>query len=177
MCGKDGMGMITEYNGIKPRIAEDAWIAEDADVIGNVTIMNGSSIFFHSVVRGDSDHIVIGAKSNIQDGCILHTDPHHVLRIGDNVSVGHGAILHGCEIHDRCLIGMGAIVLNGAVIESDCIIGAGAVVTENMHIPQGSLVVGCPAKIIKKVSESQKADIVQNALHYVQMAQTYRKGA
>ncbi len=168
--------MMMEYQRCFPHVEEGVWIAEDADVIGAVSIGKESSIFFHSVIRADSEAIIIGAQTNIQDGCILHTDPSHPLMIEDGVSVGHGAILHGCHIQSHCLIGMGAVVLNGAQIEPYCIIGAGAVVTEGMHIPAGSLVVGCPARIIRTISEEQKASITHNALHYVALAKNYAGG-
>lgn len=168
--------MIREYKGLLPHAEDGVWIAEDADVIGQVSIGRESSVFFHSVIRADSDAIIIGKQTNIQDGCILHTDPAHQLIIEDGVSVGHGAILHGCHIQSHCLIGMGAVILNGAQIEPYCIIGAGAVVKEGMHIPSGSLAFGCPARIVRAISEEQKADIEHNALHYVALAKEYAGG-
>ncbi len=164
------------FQGHHPQIDEQAWIADDADVIGQVRIGKDSSVFFHSVIRGDSDAIVIGEQTNIQDGCILHTDPEHQLILEDYISVGHGAILHGCHIQSHCLIGMGAVILNGAVIEPYCIIAAGAVITEGMHIPSGSLVVGCPGRIIKTISDEQKASIDENALHYRNLSKIYQEG-
>lgn len=165
--------MIRSYQGYQPQTASNAWIADSADVIGKVIIDDEASIWFQSVIRGDGGMIHIGKQSNIQDRCVLHCDPENELLIGEGVSVGHGAILHGCEIHDHCLIGMGALIMNGAVIESDTIIAAGAVVLEHTRIPSGSLVVGCPGKIIKTISEVQKEQIRQNALHYVVLKQEY----
>lgn len=152
-----------------------AWIAQSAEVIGNVVIEKDASIFFQSVIRGDKDQIIIGEGSNIQDHCTLHTDPSHILQIGKKVTIGHGCILHGCTIKDECLIGMGAIVLNGAIIESHCIVGAGAVVTEGMHIPSGSVVIGVPAKIIKRSSTAQIQEIQKNAQHYIELSHEYQK--
>ena len=167
--------MIHAFQGNLPHVAMDAWVAQSSDVIGRVEIGSLSSVFFHSVLRGDQELISIGSGSNIQDGCILHTDPGHRLRIGKGVSVGHGAILHGCHIHDNCLIGMGAIILNGAEIEPYCIIGAGALIKENMHIPSGSLVVGTPGRILRSISEEQRLGIVENANHYVELAKAYHR--
>lgn len=167
--------MIHSYLAYEPLIAASAWIADSAEVIGKVVIQADASVWFQSVVRGDSDEIFIGAESNIQDGCILHTDPQHILQIEERVTIGHGCILHGCRIESECLIGMGAIILNGAHIHQHSIIGAGAVVTENMVIPERSLVVGCPARVIRQVSEQQITDIQSNAAHYCALARAYQK--
>lgn len=156
-------------------VHSSAWIAQSAEVIGNVVIEKDASVFFQSVIRGDKDQIIIGEGSNIQDHCTLHTDPAHILQIGKRVTVGHGCILHGCTIKDECLIGMGAIVLNGAIIESHCIIGAGAVITEGMQIPSGSVVIGVPAKIIKRSSAAQIQEIQKNAQQYVELSHEYQK--
>jgi len=134
------------------------------------------SIWFGAVVRADKDRIVIGEGSNIQDNCVVHTSSGHPAIIGSSVSVGHGAILHGCTISDRVLIGMGAVVLNGAVIGADSVIGAGAVVTENSTISPGSVVVGIPGKVIKQVSDAQKQHILNNAKSYVTLATEYAHG-
>lgn len=152
-----------------------AWVAKSAEVIGNVSIEKDASVFFQAVIRGDKDAILIKEGSNIQDRCVLHTDPMHSLEIGKRVSVGHGCILHGCRIGDDCLIGMGAIILNGASIESHCIIGAGALVSEGMHIPKGSVVVGIPARIIKQCSDEQIRQIEENAKQYMKLSKEYRK--
>lgn len=167
--------MIKTYQGITPQIENGVWIAENATVIGSVILAQDVSIWFQAVLRGDSDDIWIGAGSNIQDGCILHTDPKHQLIVEERVSVGHGCILHGCHIESECLIGMGAVILNGARIGKHSIVGAGAVVKENTVVPEGSLVVGCPAKIIKKTSAQQIQDIIHNANHYIELAKAYQK--
>lgn len=167
--------MIKTFQGNTPQVEHGGWIAENAMVIGNVTLEQDVSIWFHAVLRGDCDEIRIKAGSNIQDGCILHTDPKHQLIVEERVSVGHGCILHGCHIESECLIGMGAVILNGARIGKHSIVGAGAVVIENMVVPQGSLVVGCPAKIIKQTSVQQIQEILHNAKHYIELSQMYQK--
>ena len=148
----------------------DYTCANNATILGNVSIGEGSSVWYNAVIRSEEETIEIGQESNIQDQCVLHTDRGYPLKIGDRVTIGHGAIVHGCTIEDEVLIGMGAIVLNGACIGSHSIIGAGCVVPENMVIPQKSVVVGVPAKIIKKTSESQVSDILSNADHYVKLS-------
>jgi carbonic anhydrase/acetyltransferase-like protein (isoleucine patch superfamily) len=149
--------------------------ADNATVIGNVTIGNWVGIWFGAVIRADKDRIVIGDRSNIQDNCVVHTTTGHPALIGNDVSVGHGAILHGCTIKDQVLVGMGAIVLNGAVVGEGSVIGAGAVVTEGMNVPPGSVVVGIPGKIIKQASEEQQKHILANASSYVELAGEYAR--
>lgn len=168
--------MLISYLGRTPTLASSVWAANSAEIIGDVSIKSDSSIWFQSVIRGDFAKISIGAETSIQDGCILHTDAGLPLTVKDRVTVAHGCILHSCTIEDECLIGMGAIVLNNAVIGRHSIIGAGAVVTENMSVPEGSLVVGCPAKVIKQVSDGQIAHILENAAHYCALARDYQKG-
>ena len=144
--------------------------ANNATILGHVSIGKGSSVWYNAVIRSEEETIEIGQESNIQDQCVLHTDLGYPLKIGNRVTIGHGAIVHGCTIEDEVLIGMGAIVLNGAYIGKHSIIGAGCVVPENMVIPQKSVVVGVPAKIIKNTSESQVFDILSNAEHYVKLS-------
>lgn len=167
--------MIKTYRNHTPQIDESVYLSQDAVVIGDVTLEKNVSVWFQTVIRGDKDHIHIGEGSNIQDNCTLHTDPHHVMTIGRNVTVGHNAVVHGCTIEDEVLIGMGAIVLNGSHIGSHSIIGAGALVREQQVIPPGSLVVGCPGKVIKSVSEEQIQDIIENAAHYQELAKEYKE--
>jgi carbonic anhydrase/acetyltransferase-like protein (isoleucine patch superfamily) len=157
-------------------VGNPLYIAPNATVIGDVTLTANVSIWYGAVVRADKDRIVIGESSNIQDNCVVHTSVGHPVIIGSNVSVGHGAILHGCTLSDRVLVGMGAIVLNGAVIGADSVIGAGAVVTEGMTIPPGSVIVGVPGKIIKQASDAQKQHIVSNAKAYIELATEYAHG-
>ncbi|WP_372922326.1 gamma carbonic anhydrase family protein, partial [Roseovarius sp.] len=142
---------IYALDGIAPTIAEDSWIAPDANVIGNVTLEAGGSIWFGCTLRGDNEPIVIGAGSNVQENTVMHTDPGYPLSIGAGCTIGHKAMLHGCTIGENSLIGMGATVLNGAVIGRNCLIGAGALVTEGKEIPDGSLVVGAPGKVIRQL--------------------------
>ncbi|HII76126.1 MAG TPA: gamma carbonic anhydrase family protein [Methanolinea sp.] len=156
----------------RTRTAE-TFVAENATVLGDVKLGLGVSIWFGAVVRGDRDKIVISDRSNVQDNAVIHTSKGFPARIGEDVSIGHGAILHGCTISDRVLVGMGAIVLNGAVVGEDCLIGAGSVVTEGTTIAPGSVVVGVPGKVIKQVTEAQRQHILQNARNYWEMAGSY----
>lgn len=148
------------------RIAEWVYMAEGARVLGDVTIGEGSSVWYNAVIRGDSNSIVIGENTNVQDNAVLHVSHSNSLTIGDNVTIGHGAIIHGCTIGNNVLIGMGAIVLDGAVIEDNCIIGAGALVTQGKMIPTGSLAFGNPAKVMREITEEEKESILANANEY-----------
>ena len=145
---------IYALDGLAPRIAEDSWIAPDANVIGNVTLEEGGSIWFGCTLRGDNEPIVIGAGSNVQENTVMHTDPGCPLTIGAGCTIGHKAMLHGCTVGDGSLIGMNAVILNHAVIGKNCLIGANALVTEGTVVPDGSLVLGSPAKVIKLLSEA-----------------------
>jgi carbonic anhydrase/acetyltransferase-like protein (isoleucine patch superfamily) len=149
------------------------FIAPNATVLGDVTLGHEISIWYGAVIRADKDRIVIGDRSNIQDNAVLHTSSGHPVLIGTEVSIGHGAILHGCRIADRVLVGMGAIVLNGTEIGEDSLLGAGTVVTEGTRIPSGSVVVGVPGKPIKQVSDEQREHIVKNAGNYWNLARSY----
>lgn len=149
-----------------PVIHPNAYIAPNATVVGDVHIGAGSSVFFGSVLRGDREPIAIGEDTNIQDNCVLHQEYGCPTTVGSRVTVGHGAILHGCTIGDETLIGMGAILLNGAVVGRHCIVGAGALVTQNTIIPDGSLVYGSPAKVKGQLDEAAIADILRNAVDY-----------
>lgn len=148
----------------------DAYVAASADIIGDVSLAEGSSVWYQSVVRGDHDRIEIGEGSNIQDGCVLHADSGFPVTIGSYVTVGHKAIIHGCEIGDGALIGMGAIVLNGARIGKNAMIGAGALVTQGTVIPDGMLALGSPAKVRRAVTEEEIAENRKNALEYIACA-------
>lgn len=149
-------------------LGDEHFVAENATVIGNVELHDRSSIWFNVVIRGDNDPIIIGEGSNIQDGAVLHTDPGYTLSVGKGVTVGHQAMLHGCEVGDGSLIGIGAVVLNGVKIGKGCLIGANALVPEGMEIPDYSLVVGSPAKVKRTLNEDQVAGLKQNAEHYVE---------
>ena len=148
-------------------LGDGHYIAPNAAVIGDVTLHEYSSVWFSCTLRGDADRIEIGAGSNIQDGTVIHADPGCPTIVGKNVTVGHNAMLHGCSIDDGTLVGINAVVLNGAKIGKNCLIGANALVTEGMEIPDGSLVLGSPAKIRSQLSEEQQAALAQNADHYV----------
>lgn len=160
-------------NFTKPVLGKNVFIADGAIVRGDVTLDDYANIWFNAVVRADADSITIGKNSNVQDNCVLHVDIDAPLHIGDNVTIGHGAIIHGCTIGNNSLIGMRAIILNHAVIGKNCIIGAGALVTQNTVIPDNSLVIGSPAKVKRTVTDQEIDDITHNAIHYVNEAAAY----
>ena len=157
-------------------IDKSVFIAPGAQIIGDVQIGKDSAIWYNAVVRGDSCTIKIGECTNIQDLACLHVDKKYSLEIGNNVTIGHSAIVHGCKVGNNVLIGMGAIIMNGAKIGNNCIIGAGALVTENVVIPDGSMVYGSPAKIIRNLTEDEKAGILENARIYVEHARKAKAG-
>ncbi len=158
--------MIRKIYGMEAKLHKDTFIAESADIIGDVTLNEGSSMWYGAVARGDINSIKVGKFSNIQDNASLHNESSTPLIIGDYTTIGHNAVVHGCTIGDNCLIGMGAIILNRAVVGDNSIIGAGSVVTEDMVIPPNSLVMGIPAKVRRSVSEDEIANIRENALNY-----------
>jgi carbonic anhydrase/acetyltransferase-like protein (isoleucine patch superfamily) len=164
---------LYQLGDVAPQIAPDAWVAPNATVIGRVEMAEGASLWYGAVVRGDNELIRIGRHSNIQDNSVLHTDEGKPLTIGENVTVGHQVMLHGCTVGDGSLIGIGAIVLNGAVIGRDCIVGAGALVTEGKVFPDGSLIVGSPAKVVRELSPEQRATLVRSAANYVDNARRH----
>jgi carbonic anhydrase/acetyltransferase-like protein (isoleucine patch superfamily) len=165
--------MIRKFKDKEPQIDPKAFVAETASVIGDVKIGAHSSIWFGAVVRGDFNKITIGERSNIQDLCILHTPDHLPLTIGDEVTVGHRAIVHGCTIGSRVLVGMGAVVMNGVVIEDDAIIGAGALVTEGTRVPKKMLMLGVPAKPKRELTPEELKWLVTSAEHYAENAKRY----
>jgi len=167
--------MIIEYKGKSPNVNENCFIAPSADVIGDVTIEEGGSVWFGAVVRGDTNSIHIGKNTNIQDNCVIHGNGDGTPAVvKNNVTVGHGVILHGCEIGDNCIIGMGAIILDGVKIGENTIIGAGALVPGNKEIPSGVLCLGSPAKVVRELSEEEIANIKATAEHYVEEAAQYK---
>lgn len=166
--------MITKFGDKTPNVSDSAYIAPNATVIGDVTIGSRSSVWFGAVVRGDSNSMRIGARTNIQDLCCLHVDGKNPLKIGDDVTVGHHAILHGCAIGNRVLVGMGATIMNGAGIGDDSIVGAGALVTEGAHFPPRSLVLGFPAKTKRELTEDEIKMISNSAEHYLETATAYK---
>ena len=167
---------IYTLDNIHPDIDPNGtWVAPNAVIIGNVKLCRNSSVWFNAILRGDNDLIVIGQGSNVQDGAILHTDPGIELRVGNDVTIGHQANLHGCIIGDNTLVGIGATILNHAKIGKNCLIGAHALITEGKHIPDNSLVMGAPGKIIKKIEPDIAELLGVNAKHYVSNAQRYSK--
>ena len=169
---------MTRYalDGEEPDVAEDAWIAPGAHVIGRVTLGEAVGVWFGAVLRGDNEPMRVGARTNIQEHAVVHSDPGAPATIGEDVTVGHRAIVHGCTIGDRTLIGMGAIVLNGAVIGNDCLVGAGALVTEGKTFPDGSLIIGAPAKAVRELDETARAALLESAGNYVGNARRFREG-
>lgn len=154
-------------------IDKSVFIADGAKIIGDVEIGKNSSVWFNAVIRADSDKIKIGENSNVQDNAVIHTSEGFGVQIGDNVTIGHGAIIHGCTVKDNVMIGMGAIVLNGAVIEENSIIGAGALITQGKVIPSGSLAFGNPCKIVRQLTDEEISSISRNAKSYVKEAEKY----
>ncbi|HUY76750.1 MAG TPA: gamma carbonic anhydrase family protein [Ktedonobacterales bacterium] len=165
---------ILPYRGVWPRIAPDAYIAPTATIAGDVTIESQASVWFSAAVRGDTAPIVIGARTNVQDGCVLHADIGQPCVIGADCSLGHSAIVHGATIGDGCLIGMGATVLTGAVVEAGCIVAARALVAEGKRIPAGQLVMGAPGKVTRAVTDAERARILEGRDHYLEYAREYR---
>lgn len=167
---------IYELDGQSPKLGQNAWVADSAQVIGKVTLEEDVSVWFGTVIRGDSEHIRIGRGSNIQDASVLHADEGVPLTLGENVSVGHKVMLHGCTVGDGSLIGIGAVVLNHAKIGKNCLVGAGALVTEGKEFPDGSMILGSPAKAVKQLSPEQIAGLQRIASHYVVNAERFRQG-
>src|SRR3712207_1693658 len=157
-----------------PQVADSAWVAPGAYVVGSVYLGEESSVWYGAVLRGDTEPIRIGARTNIQDGCVLHADPGYPAIVGEDCVVGHNAIVHGCEIENGCLVGMGATILNGARIGEGSIVAAGALVPENKEFPPHSLIVGVPAKRVKDVTDEQTRDIARGVRTYVERAAAHR---
>lgn len=167
---------IYSLDGEIPRIAATAWVADSAQVIGRVEMQEGASAWFGAILRGDNEWITVGRGSNVQDGSVLHTDIGFPLVIGADVTIGHQVMLHGCTIGDGSLIGIQAVVLNGARIGRNCLVGAGALVTEGKEFPDGSLIMGTPAKVVRQLSPEQFERIREGAVHYAEKVQRYRRG-
>lgn len=154
---------------------EDYFVADNATVVGNVRLENNASVWFNAVIRGDNELITVGENSNVQDGSVLHTDPGVPLLIGKNVTVGHKVMLHGCVIGDNSLVGINSVILNGAKIGKNCLIGANSLVTEGKEIPDGSLVMGSPAKVVKQLTEEQQQSLVLSAETYVKNFKRFKQ--
>jgi carbonic anhydrase/acetyltransferase-like protein (isoleucine patch superfamily) len=159
----------------RPLIAETAWIAPGAHVLGRVELADGASVWFGAVLRGDNEPIRIGAGSNVQENSVLHTDPGHPLVVGNGVTIGHQVMLHGCTIGDASLVGIQAVVLNGARIGRECLIGAGALVPEGREIPDRSLVIGTPGKVVRQLTDEEVAGIRASADRYRERAAMFRQ--
>jgi len=169
---------IYALDGVSPNLPDDGdfWIAPDANLIGNVTIMSGASVWFGATLRGDTEALSVGAGSNIQENTVVHADPGYPVAIGANCTIGHKAMIHGCVIGDGTLIGMGATILNGAKIGDGCLIGAGALITEGKEIPDGSLVMGMPGKVVRSLDASAQAGNLRSAEGYQNRMRRYRQG-
>ena len=166
---------LYEIDGLSPTVPDNSWIAPSADLIGDVHLGEEVGIWFGAVIRADNTPIVLGDRTNIQEGAMLHSDPGVPLKIGEDCTVGHHAILHGCTLGDRVLVGMGAIVLNNAVIGDDCLIGAGALVTEGKVFPPGSLIIGSPARAVKELAPEVVEGIKRSAAGYAERQQRFAR--
>jgi len=165
---------VYELGSVRPTLGEDVWIAANAAVIGDVVLGAQASVWFGAVIRGDVYPIRIGERTNIQDNAVVHVTADKArTTIGDDVTVGHSAIVHGCTIGSRCLVGMGSIVLDGAVIEDECFLAAGTLVPPGMHVPTGSMVMGSPGKIVRSLREAELEEIRSASVHYVQYAREF----
>lgn len=157
-----------------PQLHDDTWVAPDANLIGKVVLEEGASVWFGTTIRADHDEIRVGKGSNVQENCVMHIDPGYPLIIGENCTIGHKVMLHGCTLGDNSLIGMGAIVLNGAKIGKNCLIGAGALVTEGKEIPNGSMVLGSPGKVVRELNAATIQGMTMSALHYQENMRLFR---
>lgn len=161
-------------DGHAPELDGDTWVAPDANLIGKIILRAGASVWFGCTLRGDNEPIIVGAGTNVQENCVFHTDMGYPMSIGANCTIGHKVMLHGCTIGDNSLIGMGATVLNGAIIGKNCLIGAGALITEGKEIPDGSLVMGAPGKVVRQLDEAGIEQLAQAALHYQDNMRRFR---
>ena len=167
---------IYQLDDLKPSLHDTAWVADSAQVMGNVTLAEGCSVWFGVVIRGDTETITIGKGSNIQDNSVLHADDGMPLVIGENVTVGHQVMLHGCTVGDNSLIGIQAVVLNGAKIGKNCLVGAGSLVTEGKQFPDGCMILGSPARVIRQLTPEQIEGLKMSAQHYMDNARRYKAG-
>ncbi|MCU0941791.1 MAG: gamma carbonic anhydrase family protein [Hydrogenophaga sp.] len=167
---------LYELDGVVPQVDASAWVAENAQVIGDVRLGAGSSVWFGATLRGDTETITVGEGSNVQDGSVLHADVGYPLTIGQSVTVGHQVMLHGCTIGDESLIGIGAVVLNGARIGQHCLVAAGSLVTEGKVFPDGSMIMGSPARVVRPLTPEQIEGLRRSAQHYRDNAGRYRRG-
>jgi carbonic anhydrase/acetyltransferase-like protein (isoleucine patch superfamily) len=163
-------------DGVSPQLAQDVWVAPGAQIIGDIRIGAEASVWFHAVLRGDNERLTVGARTNIQDGCIAHTDLGYPLEIGEGCTIGHRAILHGCLIGANSLIGMGATLLNGVNVGRNCLVGANSLLTEGKAYPDNSLIVGAPARVVRELKDSEIAQLRESAAAYVANARRYKRG-
>ncbi|MEO6409972.1 MAG: gamma carbonic anhydrase family protein [Burkholderiaceae bacterium] len=159
-----------------PRVAASAWVADSAQVIGNVELADGASVWFGVIVRGDNETVKIGRNTNVQDASVIHSDPGSPITLGDNVSIGHQVMLHGCTVGDGSLIGIQSVLLNGATIGRNCLVGAGSLVTEGKSFPDGSMILGRPAKVVRALTSQEIEGLGRVADHYVENARRFRSG-
>ncbi|MBW8795015.1 MAG: gamma carbonic anhydrase family protein [Streptomyces sp.] len=167
--------LIVGIGGREPKIEADVFVAPTASVIGDVTLKAGASVWYGAVIRGDVETITVGARANVQDNATLHADPGFPVRVGERVSVGHNAVVHGATVEDDCLIGMGATVLNGAVIGAGSLVAAQALVPQGMVVPPGSLVAGVPAKVRRELTEEEREGVTLNGTFYAELAVAHRE--
>ncbi|MBU0588686.1 MAG: gamma carbonic anhydrase family protein [Gammaproteobacteria bacterium] len=167
---------IYSLDDLSPRMADTAWVADSAQVMGDVVMGDESSVWFGTIVRGDSETITLGRGVNVQDASVLHADPGVPLTLGDNVSVGHQVMLHGCTVGEGTLIGIGSVVLNHAKIGKHCLVGAGSLVTEGKEFPDGSMIMGRPAKVVRELSPEEIANLQRIAQHYKDNARRFKAG-
>jgi carbonic anhydrase/acetyltransferase-like protein (isoleucine patch superfamily) len=171
-----GGQVLLQLEDRRVRARGDYWVADNAVVLGSVLLEHNASVWFNAVLRGDTELITVGENSNVQDGAVLHTDPGCPLLIGRDVTIGHKVMLHGCEIGDNSLIGINAVVLNRAKIGRNCLIGANALITEGKEIPDNSMVLGAPGKVVRQLTANEIAGLAMSARHYVENARRYRAG-
>jgi carbonic anhydrase/acetyltransferase-like protein (isoleucine patch superfamily) len=167
--------LIAGIGGRRPKVDSEAFVAPTASVIGDVTLEAGASVWYGAVLRGDVERICVGARSNVQDNCTLHADPGFPVSVGERVSIGHNAVVHGATVEDDCLIGMGATVLNGAVIGAGSLVAAQALVPQGMVVPPGSLVAGVPAKVRRELSKEERQGLTLNGTMYAELATAHRE--
>ncbi len=167
---------LYQLDGVQPQVHESAWVADSAQVIGAVTLESDASVWFGAVLRGDTETLRIGKGSNVQDGSVLHADVGQPLTVGESVTVGHQVMLHGCAIGDGSLIGIQAVVLNGARIGRYCLVGAGSLVTEGKEFPDGSMIMGSPARVVRQLTPEQIEGLKRSAASYVENARRFRLG-
>ena len=167
--------MVMEFEGVSPKIDENTYISESVDIIGKVEVLENANIWFGTRLRGDMNNIIIGRNTNIQENSVVHVDSKSPCIIGNNVTIGHGAIIHGCNIADNVLVGMGSIILNNAKIGNNTIIGAGSLITQGKEFPGGVLILGNPAKIVRELTKAEIESIQYSADNYVRLSKKYKK--